>query len=78
MSEKLSERLERFEFSDELGNGDFSVIIEAAAIVRAVEDAPVGRVDMLCAKDAVLIDELPEYFVYRINKQRVKLVEVVG
>ncbi|RZZ85640.1 hypothetical protein [Pseudoxanthomonas winnipegensis] len=55
---------------------DLRVIEEAAHLLKAVEDAPEGHVDMLCAKDAVVVDELPEYFVNRINKKRVKLVEV--
>lgn len=75
MSEKLSERLERFEFSDELGNGDFSLIRQAAAIVRAVEDAPeamfashdVGSAPVGCEWD----DRIAS-----INGKRVKLVEV--
>lgn len=73
MSEKLSERLERFEFSDELGNGDFSVILEAAAIVRAVELAPACIVECVCDFDE---SEQAVLNVLVKNGKRVKLVEV--
>lgn len=74
MSEKLSERLERFEFSDELGNGDFSVILEAAAIVRAVEDAPSVEIRTATSCPAfVPFTALPMAYAGK----RVKLVEAV-
>lgn len=73
MSEKLSERLEKFEFSDELGDGDFSILREAAAIVRAVELAPACVVE--CVRDF----DQSESAVLNVlvkNGKRVKLVEV--
>lgn len=38
-STELCERLEAFEGSDDLGNGDFTVCCEAAARIRALEAA---------------------------------------
>lgn len=70
MSEKLSDRLERFEFSDELGNGDFSLIQEAAAFIRAVEDAPEGVFGIPVWGSACLLAN------ERFLGKRVKLVEV--
>lgn len=52
---------------------------QLAALCRrwlAVEDAPTGRVDMLCAADAIVVDEIerPE----PLNKQRVRIVPEQG
>lgn len=84
MSEKLSERLERFEFSDELGNGDFSIILEAAAIARAVEDAPVAMTSAvigdceIIGMDLVYDDSGANNAckLHSLDGKRVKLVEV--
>lgn len=70
MSEKLSERLERFEFSDELGNGDFSIIREAIAIVRAVEDADQYVFGERSRNGCAVLVALPSWY-----GKRVKLVE---
>lgn len=73
MSENLSDRLERFEFSDELRNGDFTLIQEAAAFVRAVEDAPSAMVRSATACRAfVPFTALPKSYAGK----RVKLVKV--
>jgi hypothetical protein len=51
-----------------------ALLREAAELARSVEDAPQGRVDMRCAADAVIVDELPERAVLALYKQRVRIV----
>lgn len=51
-----------------------ALLREAAELARRVEGAAQGRVDMRCAADAVIVDELAESAIYALNKQRVRLV----
>src|SRR5690606_6176386 len=72
MAEKLSERLERIARGQVWGAGDHRTLDEAIELARRVEGAQVGRVDMVCASDAVVVDELDRPV--SINKKRVRLV----
>lgn len=70
---RLSDKLQDF-----LVNGpnmwgpQYETIQQAYRLAKRYEDAPVGRVDMAVAQDAVVVDELAD--TYPLLKQRVRLV----
>jgi hypothetical protein len=70
----LSQRLEETAafFGDDDAHGIGLMCREAAALAKRYEDAPTGHVDMACARDAVVVDELTE--TYPLLKQRVRII----